>query len=506
MTHRTAGATRPRHAARRRGKVRAVKRPLLILLALLISGACQRKAADDEEPPRPTDRIPGTDPPTALERRLEAEFAAAYASEATPNGRVIEADLEAAPVDLALLDGRTLSVWAYNGTVPGPTLRVSLGETLRVRFRNRLPQPTTIHWHGVRVPNAMDGVPGVTQPPIEPGGEFVYEFTPKDAGTFWFHPHVRGSEQVERGLYGILVVDDAKPPPYTRDEVWVLDDWRLTREGDRIDPRFNTRGDLAHDGRWGQHITVNGSSDHMLDVSAGERIRLRLAVTANGRVFKPDFGQLDAQVIAVDGMYAQAPMAASDWELAPGNRLDLDITVPESLRGQTIEIVDRFTRRPFPIASIRVADAVVDTPSFTSPARAHVPQWAEGVDAPVRATFALNARRGGELGIEWTINDRTYAEFRGELLPLDRWSKIRFENRSARIHPMHIHGQFFKVLARNGVDAREPYWRDTVLLHPRETIDIGLIPLDWGKWMLHCHILEHAEAGMMTIVEVPEPP
>jgi FtsP/CotA-like multicopper oxidase with cupredoxin domain len=104
-----------------------------------------------------------------------------------------------------------LKVWAYNGQVPGPVLRVRLGETLRVHFTNNLPEETTIHWHGVRLPNAMDGVPGVTQPPVPPAGEFVYEFTPKDAGTFWFHPHVRASEQVERGLYGVLVVEDASP-------------------------------------------------------------------------------------------------------------------------------------------------------------------------------------------------------------------------------------------------------------------------------------------------------
>src|SRR5258708_4048565 len=149
------------------------------------------------------------------------EFAGAYPILARPNGIVRTFDLVAAPADVTFGDGRRLHVWAYNGTVPGPTLRVRLGETLRVRFTNRLPQPTTIHWHGVRVPNAMDGVPGVTQPAIQPGESFVYEFTPKDAGTFWFHPHLRSSEQIERGLFGVLVVEDRLPRPYSRDVVWV---------------------------------------------------------------------------------------------------------------------------------------------------------------------------------------------------------------------------------------------------------------------------------------------
>src|SRR5207253_4788676 len=136
----------------------------------------------------------------------------------------------------------------------GPVLRVRLGDTVRATLVNDLPQPTTIHWHGVRLPNAMDGVPGVAQPPVEPGQRFTYEFTPKDAGTFWFHPHLRASEQVERGLFGVLIVEDAQPAPYARDLVWVLDDWLLDEGGPgrerQIFGEFNTPHDLAHDGRW----------------------------------------------------------------------------------------------------------------------------------------------------------------------------------------------------------------------------------------------------------------
>src|SRR5207249_6543867 len=165
----------------------------------------------------------------------------------------------------------------------------------------------------------MDGVPGVTQPAVQPGETFVYEFTPKDAGTFWFHPHVRASEQVERGLFGVLVVEDVEPRPYSQDVMWVLDDWLLTSEGE-IFPQFNTRHDLAHDGRWGNVVTVNGRTREQLFVKAGERIRLRLLNVANGRVFRPDLSGLDAKVIAVDGMYAARPVDPVGFELAPGNR------------------------------------------------------------------------------------------------------------------------------------------------------------------------------------------
>jgi FtsP/CotA-like multicopper oxidase with cupredoxin domain len=444
----------------------------------------------------------------SLEERLRREFAAAYPTEAKTGGEERRFDLRAARADIPGGDGRKLAVWAYNGQVPGPILRVRLGDTVRVTLRNDLPQPTTIHWHGVRVPNAMDGVPGVTQPPLEPGQTFVYRFTPKDAGTFWFHPHHRGSEQVERGLYGVLVVEDENPPPYTRDVVWVLDDWLITRDGE-IDPRFNTRGDLMHDGRWGNVITVNGSTAEELVVKTGERIRLRLVNTANGRVFVPDLSGLDAWVIAVDGMYTARPIDAHRLDLAPGNRLDLDVTFGPAWSGRTIEVVDRFTQRPLPLARIRVLEETIDAPLFAPPSNPKIPRWKDAVEAPVTAEYRLSSRRGGEFGIEWTINENAWPGHHGPppettSLEPDRWQRIRFVNESFRLHPMHVHGQFFKVIARNGTPVDEPYFRDTVLLRRKETVDVGMVPLDWGRWMLHCHIQEHAEAGMMTLLEVSD--
>lgn len=437
-----------------------------------------------------------------------SEFKGAYPKHASPDGTVREIELIASSATVFLFEGRSFDVWAYNEQVPGPTIRMRLGETLRVHFTNRLPQPTTIHWHGVRLPNAMDGVPGVTQPPIAPGESFVYEFTPKDAGTFWFHPHMRASEQVERGLFGTLIVEDTDPPPYSRDELWVLDDWLLTPQG-TLYSTFNTRHDLAHDGRWGNHITVNGRSTPRLVVRPGERVRLRLLNVANGRVFSPDFGELNPSVIAVDGLYTARPIAAQALELAPGNRIDLDISVPIDAAGRTFSITDRFTRRSLQIADIHVSGEPIVTPEFDSPARAHVPSWAKAHEtAPLRAEFKLNARSGGPFGIQWTINDAAmdhathHLPEHRERLPLGEFSRIRFVNESARLHPMHIHGLFFKVLARSGTAVDEPYFRDTVLIHPRETVEIGTVPEDAGLWMLHCHILEHAESGMMTVVDV----
>ncbi len=458
-------------------------------------------ALDSASPPRG----PELAPTTTLEQELEG----AYPRTTEPNGTVRDFDLTAAPAQLPLLAGQNLAVWAYNGQVPGPVFRVKKGDTVRVHFENRLPQATTVHWHGVRVPNAMDGVPGVTQPPVQPGHSFAYEFVARDAGTFWFHPHMRSSEQVERGLFGVLVVEDREPPPYSRELVWVVDDWKLDESG-QIAAEFNTRHDLAHDGRWGNVVTVNGVRSPEIEVWPGERLRVRMVNVANGRVFRLDWAGLAPAGIAVDGLYARAPFDASAFEMAPGNRLDADLVIPAAARGKTFEIIDGYSRQRHVVARLRVADVpAVETPEFPSPAAGHVPAWAAAASAPVTKELALNAERGGPFGITWTIAGAAMRHDHGEhahdtlfILPRDRFSRLAFVNESARIHPMHLHGTFFKVIARGGLPADEPFFRDTVLVKPRERVDIGLVPVDEGTWMMHCHILEHAESGMMSLFRV----
>lgn len=417
------------------------------------------------------------------------------------SGNIKEVSLTAQAGTISLAQGGYLNVWSYNNQVPGPEIRIDKGDTLRINFANKLSQETTIHFHGIRVPNAMDGVPGVTQEPIKPGESFTYEFTPKDAGTFWYHPHVRGSEQVERGLYGVIVVEDPDEPKYDQDKVMVLDDWRLDETG-QIDPRFNTGGDLMHDGRWGNLITVNGESNYSLPTKAGERIRLRLINTSNARVYKLDFGELDAQGFAVDGMLARETFNAQWFELAPGNRLDVDIAIPLISRSKPYLIRDVFTRQANNLASLTVEDILSTPKTFDTPQAQQFPDWTQASISKIDKEYRLNARRGGRFGIEWTINDKAYPDYDPITLKKGKFNVIRFTNESHRLHPMHLHGQFFKVLSRNGQLVDEPFLRDTVLIKSQETVDLGLVPLDEGSWANHCHALEHAEAGMMTVVEV----
>ncbi len=464
------------------------------LSASLLPAACGDPPAQPQNA-RPLSRL----------ERLLAEFEGSYPDERSPTGRVHEIEIVAAPTEVQIGDGPPLRVWAYNGRVPGPTLRLRLGDTLRATFTNRLPDETTIHWHGVRVPNAMDGVPHVTQPPVRPGESFVYEFTPKDAGTYWFHPHVRGSEQVERGLHGVLIVEDAQPPAYSRDVMWVIDDWRLD-ERQQIDERFNTRHDLAHDGRWGKLRTVNGHTDEVLRIRPGERIRLRMLNCANGRMIAPYFGSLRPTIIAVDGKYLRAPIPLDRFEMAPGNRLDLDLVIPPDV-SEVVPVTDAYyPARETTIATLAIDGETQPTPRFDSPARAHVPRWEDGLGVPLHHDYRMNARAGGTHGIEWTFDDQPFtghAHHEPSLtLTRHRFHRIRFSNDSARLHPIHMHGTFFRLLARNGMPVDEPFFRDTVLVHGRETVDLGLVPTDLGQWMVHCHILEHAESGMMTLVEV----
>ena len=165
-------------------------------------------------------------------------------------------------------------VWSYNQQIPGPTIKGKEGSILVVDVFNRLNDPTSVHWHGLRIDNAMDGVPGVTQDPIQAGERFSYRLRLQEAGTYWYHPHFNAGEQLERGLKGVLIVEERKKLPWSQDIAWLLDDWRFQNDG-TIYPRFNTHHDLMHDGRWGNAITINGQVKPELSVSPGERIRLR---------------------------------------------------------------------------------------------------------------------------------------------------------------------------------------------------------------------------------------
>ncbi len=262
-------------------------------------------------------------------------------------------------------------VWCYNGRIPGPVIRVPQHSRLRIVVDNRLDQDTTVHWHGIRLPNGMDGVPGLTQAPIPPGGSFVYEFEVPDAGTFWYHPHFNSSEQVGRGLSGALIVEEVDPIAVDRELLWVLDDWRLDG-ADLVREDFGQMRDKSHSGRLGNTVTVNGRLTPELAVRSGERVRLRLINTANARAFALDFAPHRPIVVAIDGQPV-TPHEPPDGLVVLGAamRADLILDLMQS-PGTEVVVTDRFYRKPYPLARLVYthAPALRDRPR-TSEVRDH---------------------------------------------------------------------------------------------------------------------------------------
>lgn len=231
---------------------------------------------------------------------------------------VAELKLTPAPgrARLASKDGPQTAVWSYNDSIPGPVLRLRQGEPARIIVRNRLNEPTTVHCHGIRLRIAMDGVPGLTQAPILLGESFVYEFTPPDAGTFWYHPHVDSLQQLGRGLAGTLIIEERDPVPVDRDVLWMLADWRLGADG-AIAAGFGNSMEAAMSGRIGNVVTVNGVTKADQAVVAGERIRLRLVNASLARFMSLRFEEHRPTIIAIDGQPCD-PHEPSDGRLLLG--------------------------------------------------------------------------------------------------------------------------------------------------------------------------------------------
>jgi len=415
-------------------------------------------------------------------------------------------------------------LWAYVGGVPGPTIRVLQGSRLRVQVENRLAEETTVHWHGVRVPNAMDGVPHLTQAPIPPGGRFVYEFDLPDAGTYWYHPHQRSFEQVGRGLYGALVVEEADPPVVDRDEVWVLSDWRLLPTGELSDD-FGNMFDVMHGGRIGNTVTLNGVLPEDFRVVAGERIRLRLVNAANARIFALEFGGHRPFIIALDGQPVE-PHEPEGGRVVIGPAMRVDLIVDAiGLPGSRHAIRDTFYRDlPY-----RLLDIAYDDPPATVPddlrikplppntmpepdeasAERHVIAFAGGMMGGMKgATMEGTQASMNDMlkrGMAWAVNGIvSTGHVMDPILTLGHGHSyvLELRNETAWFHPIHLHGHVFRVVARNGRPEPRRPWQDTVLIPPRETVEIAFVADNPGDWMIHCHILEHQAGGMMAVIRV----
>ena len=420
-------------------------------------------------------------------------------------------------------------IWSFNGTAPGPLLRFRQGERVRIAVENKLPEATTVHWHGIRVPNDMDGVPGLTQKPIAPGERFVYEFDLPDAGTYWYHPHSRSYEQVARGLYGAFVVEERDPIEVDRDVTWVLADFRLNQDATQRDD-FDSLFDLTHGGRLGNAIAVNGSytlKDGTFVVRSGERIRLRLANCASARIFELKFEGHAPRVIALDGQAVTPHAPIEDTiVLAPGMRADVVIDClqkPDSRhavidqnnprRSVTLIELVYSTERPLregpSPAPIALAPNPIPEPDLKRAQRHEIlfEGGAMGMlrDAVVEGERVPIQQLVREHGMAWTVNGIAVKEHGHDvMLTFGRGKSyvLAMKNETMWAHPIHLHGHFFRVLSRDGRPTPHREWVDTVLMQPREAVEVAFVADNPGDWMFHCHVLHHQKGGMTAVFRV----
>ncbi|HEY1385022.1 MAG TPA: multicopper oxidase family protein [Dongiaceae bacterium] len=438
---------------------------------------------------------------------------------------VREIRIAAAPGRASLVgSGPQTDVLAYDGKVPGPTLRLKQGEPVRIVVENRLDQDTTVHWHGVRVPNAMDGVPGLTQPPIRPGESFAYAFTPPDAGTFWYHPHAHSLEQLGRGLAGALIVEPAEQYPIDREILWMLGDWRLKPDA-QIAGGFGNPMEARMSGRIGNAVTINGTPPAAEPVRAGERIRLRLLNSALARIMALRFEGHRPVIVAIDGQPCDPHEPEGDrLLLGPAMRIDVMLDmVGEAGRGY--RVIDDFydglaytlvelayDQTPAQAMARRNDIAALPPNPLSQPDLASAERHELVLEGGMMSHMNGGMMGGGMMGkmggATWSINGTSMTgDGQADMPPLltlrrGRSYLLALRNETAWWHPMHLHGHSFLVVRRNGTPNPRREWSDTVLVPPKQTVDIAFVADNPGNWMLHCHVMDHQMSGLMTVLRI----
>ncbi|MHA7775821.1 multicopper oxidase family protein [Roseibium sp. M-1] len=413
-----------------------------------------------------------------------------------------------------LPEAATKNMMSFLPDAAPPVLRFRQGRKTTIDVTNALDEATTVHWHGLRIANAMDGVPYLTQYPIEAGQSFRYEFTPPDAGTFWYHPHCNTLEQIARGLTGVMVVEEEEDPGFDQDLPLNIRDFRLGGDGQFI--AFYKARNLARGGTLGTVSTVNWLVDPVYELPAGSLVRLRLAVTDLTRIGTYSIAGAEAQVIALDANPLPKPLPASGIVLAPGQRADIALRVPDgenevatlllqkpngdkvlarfqprgASAGRTLKELKPLPPNPVPEADLGNAE-VLD----------FVFGWSPEGDAP-------QASICGSLGYTfWSINRVAWGGDRpGPLDPLATLRHggsyiLRFRNETPNDHPIHLHGLSFRLL-RSNKRTLPPLVTDTALLLEEETMEVALVADNPGDWAFHCHVIEHQKTGLAGFLRV----
>ena len=432
--------------------------------------------------------------------------------------RVVEHRLTARATSLDL-GGTTVDTWAFGDTAPGPLIRATAGDLVRIRLDNQLPTDTSVHWHGIALRNVADGVPGLTQDPIPAGSSYLYEFTAPDPGTYFYHPHV--GVQLDRGLYAPLIVDDPQEPgDYDLEWVVVLDDWvdGTGRTPDDVladmagaagdgsgpmggmdmghmsmggTPPFGDAGDVDY-----PHYLINGrvpTAPDVLHAKPGQRVRLRIINAGSDTIFTVALGGHDLTVTHTDG-FAVQPRAAGAFYIGMGERYDATVTLAD---GVFPLVAAPYGKQGQAMALIRTGAGVAPDP-VVRPAELDGPVL-EGADLQPSEASRLPAREpdstelvhlsGQMMPYRWAINGAPFGQ--NEPLLIDEGDRVRLHlmNMTGMTHPMHVHGHTFAL--PSGLR------KDTVLVKPMSSLAVDLQADNPGAWMTHCHNIYHAEAGMM---------
>ncbi len=396
-------------------------------------------------------------------------------TDATPGAPDVALTLVARKQRVPLASGREIDGYTLNGTSPGPVIRATQGQLIVVRLVNEsVPGGVTLHWHGVNVPNADDGVAGVTQDAVRPGGEFTYRFRVTQIGTFWYHSHQVSHEQVQRGLFGALVITapgDANPDALALVHIY---------DGQR---------------------TVNGRSGGVpVTAAPGSRVRVRVINTDNGPMPVWVAGA-SYRLVAVDGtdLHEPTPVKGAAVEVTAGGRADLEIVMPPDGSGVRVEMggptsLELGTAPPHAAQPAQVLDLL----SYGAPA----PLGFDPAAATRRFGYAIGRRPGfvdGRPGVWWTINGHMFPDVPMYMVTQGDVVTMHISNSSGELHPMHLHGHHAVVLSRNGVRATgSPWWVDSLNVGDGESYDIAFLANNPGLWMDHCHNLTHAAEGLVA--------
>ena len=466
-------------------------------------------------------------------------------------------DLEAGLVRRTI-NGRTFTMYGFNGQYPGPLIKAAEGATIIVNFKNNTELPTAVHWHGVRLENRFDGVPFVTQEPVEPGETFRYEVFFRDAGIFWYHPHHREDITQDMGLYGNMMVSSPDPGyfnPVNREEVVMLDDLLIDEAG--LFPFGRESATHALMGRFGNVLLLNGEPAYDLQARRGEVVRFFLTNVSNTRIFNLNFGDLPVKVVASDVGRFEREQRVSSVVIAPAERYIVEVMFDEPgevVLTNRIQAIDHYLGEYVPHVDTLGVVSVSAEPAAESHREAWEtlrenaeviaemdrfrPYLERGPDHELELTVRIgslplpilqmmatdtfyyppvewndvmpmmNYLSSGH-DVTWVLRDMATGK---ENMEIDwRYTvgdvvKIRVFNNPRSNHPMqhpmHVHGQRFLVLSRDGVPNENLVWKDTAVVPLGSTVDLLVEMSNPGDWMLHCHISEHLETGMKMVFNV----